>query len=140
MPSTGYYSLDLYQSVEQVEPVGRCERRPAFPDYSKVKPNRTIREYRVEMHVNYRPGDHPIIFRVSTGGKELQPWQAYASYWLTGGFVLYGKCAEGFVVSKVFGTREAKPSHFDNSRTPEDMAAFDPEAAAASGKNDLNLG
>lgn len=137
---TGYYSLDTYQSVDKIEPVGACSRQPPFPDYSKTKPDSSIRGYRVDMHVNYRPGDHPIIFRASSAGKTLQPWQAYASYNLTGGFVLYGHCGEGFVVDKVFGPPEATPSHFDEPRTLDDMAAFDPESAAAVGKKDLHLG
>ncbi len=91
------------------------------------------------MRVNYRPGDHPIVFNVFSSGKALRPWQAYASYQLTGLFVLYGMCAEGFVVDKVFGAPEAKPAHFDESQ-PGDVAAFDPEHAAASGKFDLDLG
>ena len=92
------------------------------------------------MHVNYRPGDHPIIFHVSSAGRELRPWQAYASYLLTGLFVLYGNCGDGFVIDKVFGTPQANPGHFDDPRTPNDMAAFDPETAAQSGKRDLHLG
>jgi len=138
--STGYYSLDIYQVVDLVEPIGSCARQLPFPDYSKTKPNKSVHEYRVDMYVNYRPGDHPIIFRVSSAGKALQPWQAYASYMLTGGFVLYGRCGDGFVVDKVFGTPEAKPTHFDEPRASGDMAAFDPENAAASGKKDLRLG
>ncbi len=137
---TGYYSLDMYQDVEEIEPIGACEKQLPFLDYSDAKPNETVRQYRVDMHVNYGPGDHPIIFRVSSAGKELQPWQAYASYMLTGGFVLYGYCGGGFVVDKVFGTSQAKPSHFEEPRTPDDMAAFDPEGAAASGIRDLHLG
>ncbi len=137
---TGYFSLDIFQSVNQIEPVGACVPQLPFPDYSKAKPAKSIREYRVEMHVNYVPGDRPIIFRVSSAGKDLAPWQAYAGYWLTGGFVLYGQCGNGFVVDKVFGTPEAKPSHFDEPRTSSDMAAFDPESAAAAGKKDLHLG
>jgi len=137
---TGYYSLDTYQAVDQIEPVGSCPLQLPFPDYSKTKPEKSVHEYRVDMHVNYRPGDHPIIFRVSSASKELRPWQAYASYWLTGGFVLYGHCRDGFVVDKVFGTPQAKPSHFDEPRTSGDMATFDPETAAASGKKDLHLG
>lgn len=137
---TGYYSLDTYQSVDQIEPVGACARQSPFPDYSKAKPNKSIRGYRVDMHVNYRPGDHPIIFRASSAGRTLRPWQAYASYSLTGGFVLYGHCGEGFVVNKVFGTPEAKPSHFDEPRTSDDMAMFDPESAVAAAKKDLHLG
>lgn len=138
--TTGYYSLDVYQPVDQIEPVGACTRQPRFPDYSKVKPDKSIRRYRVDMYVNYRPGDHPIIFRASSAGKVLRPWQAYASYMLTGGFVLYGYCGDGFVVDKVFGTPQAKPSHFDDPRTSGDAAAFDPESAAASGRKDLHLG
>jgi len=130
----------MYQDVQAIESVGQCERQPPFPDYSKVKPNKAIRAYRVDMHVDYEPGDHPVVFRVTSAGKELRPWQAYASYDLTGGFVLYGHCGDGFVVGKVFGTPEARPRHFDDSRSSGDMAAFDPESAAAAGKKDLQLG
>jgi hypothetical protein len=137
---TGYYSLDTYQSVDEVEPVGSCAQQPPFPDYSGARPDAAIRAYRVEMHVDYEPGDHPVIFRVSSSGKALRPWQAYANYTLTGDFALYGFCGEGFVVDKVFGTPQAKPSHFTESQDSDDMAAFDPEAAAASGKKDLRLG
>ncbi|HVN20938.1 MAG TPA: hypothetical protein VMU05_19285 [Dongiaceae bacterium] len=137
---TGYYSLDTYQAVEQIDPVGECARQSPFPDYSKSKPDRSVREYRVEMRVDYEPGDHPIVFHVSHTGKELQPWQAYASYMLTGGFVLYGYCGKGFVVDEVFGTPEANPSHFTERGSPDDWAAFNPESAAASGNKELKLG
>jgi hypothetical protein len=140
LSGTGYFSLETYQAVERIEPVGPCVKQPPLPDYSKAKPDKSIRQYRVEMHVDYRPGDHPIGFRVSSGARDLQPWQAYASYTLTGGFVLYGHCADGFLVDKVFGTRQANPSHFDDARTSSDMAAFNPESAAQSGVTDLHLG
>jgi hypothetical protein len=104
LPGTGYYSLDLYQAVEKIEPVGECTKQPPFPDFSKAKPNKSIRSYRVEMAIDYEQGDHPIFFRVTSGSKDLKPWQAYASYLLTGGFVLYGYCADGFVVNRAFGT------------------------------------
>jgi len=137
---TGYYSLDTYQAVSQIEPVGACSLQSPFPDYSKAKPDKSIRQYRVDMRVDYEPGDHPVTFRVSSAGKELRPWQAYASYMLTGGFVLYGYCSEGFAVDKVFGTPQATPQHFEEPRTPEDAAMFDPEGASASGKKELHLG
>ncbi|MBZ5674604.1 MAG: hypothetical protein LAP61_10190 [Acidobacteriia bacterium] len=137
---TGYYSLSVYQSVQQVEPLGACAYKSPLPDPPSAKPDKAIREYRVEMHVNYRPGDHPILFHVSHAGKALRPWQAYANYLLTGGFVLYGMCGEGFVVDKVFGTPQANPAHFDLARSSGDMAMFDPESAAASGHKDLDLG
>jgi hypothetical protein len=107
---------------------------------SKLKPARGVKKYQVEMLVAYEEGDHPIAFKVTSNGKELRPWQAYASYNLTGGFVLYGHCGEGFVIDRVFGTVEAKPSHFTESLDASDMAAFDPENAAAAGKKNLQLG
>jgi hypothetical protein len=137
---TGYYSLDTYQMVGNVEAIGKCEPQAPFPDYSEAKPNKAIRAYRVEMHLDYEPGDHPIEFRVSSAGKELRPWQAYASYRLTGGFVLYGYCGEGFAVEKVFGTAQASPQHFAEPDTPSDAATFDPERAASSGIKELHLG
>lgn len=137
---TGYYSADIFQDVKKIEPVGKCAMQKPFPDYSSAKPDKQVRAYTVDMHVDYRPGDHPVEFHVQSAGRELQPWQAYASYMLTGGFVLYGKCAEGFVIDKVYGPPAAGPSHFGEPQTPEDMATFDPESAAAAGKTDLHLG
>ena len=137
---TGYYSLDLYQEAEEVEPVDVCVKQSPFPDYSKARPDKTIREYQVQMYVDYEPGDHPILFDVSEAGKKLRPWEAYANYLLTGGLVLYGLCAKGFVVDKVFGTPQADPSHFGEPRTSSDMAMFNPEGASAAGKKDLRLG
>ena len=112
-------------------------RKPPFPDFSTVKPDSAIREYRVEKHLN---GNQPIHFRVSQSGKALRPWQAYASYLLTGGFLLYGLCADGFVVDKVFGTPEANPAHFEETRSPTDMAMFDLDRAAGLGRKDPDLG
>jgi hypothetical protein len=140
LSGTGYYSLETFQDVEEIESIGPCEMQLPLPDYSAAKPEKTVLKYRVDMHVNYERGDHPIEFHVSSGGSELEPWQAYASYILTGGYVLYGLCGDGFVVDKVFGTPEAKPSHFEEPRTSDDMAAFDPESAAEAGKKDLKLG
>jgi hypothetical protein len=137
---TGYYSADVFQDVAKVEPVGKCVMQPPFPDYSSAKPDKKVRAYTVDMHVDYRPGDHPVEFRVQSAGRELQPWQAYASYLFTGGFVLYGYCAEGFVIDKVYGTSAARPTHFDEPRTPQDAADFDPESAAAAGKKDMHFG
>lgn len=137
---TGYYSLDLYQDVTKIEPVGACARQKPFPDYSRAKPDASVQSYRVEMKVHYGQEDSPIHFRVTSSGMVLQPWQAYASYWFTGGFVLYGQCGKGFVVDRVFGPPEAHTSHFTGSRDSSDRAVFDPESAAAAGKKDLLLG
>lgn len=138
--STGYYSARIFQKVEKMEPVGKCVLQAPFRDYSSAKPDKQVRAYTVDMHIDYRPGDHPLEFRVKSEGQELRPWQAYASYRLTGGFVLYGYCAKGFVIDTVYGTPAAHPMHFDEPRMPEDAAAFDPESAAAAGTTDLHLG
>jgi hypothetical protein len=137
---TGYYSLDLYQDAIKVSPIGVCLIKSPFEDESSALPAHHIHDYRVEMDVDYRPGDHPIVFQVRSGNKVLHPWQAYASYMLTGSFVLYGLCGHGFVVDKVYGTPVARPSHFDEPLDSGDMAAFDPESAAQAGKTDLHLG
>ncbi len=137
--STGYYSLDMFQNLQAIEPIGTCERKAPFRDYSNAKPNKGIRAYRVDMIINYTKGDHPIVYRVTSAGKPLQPWQAYASYYLTGGFVLYGSCGEDFVVDKVFGTPEAHPGHLYDPGSPDDRATFDPESAATAGKLNLQL-
>lgn len=135
---TGYYSLDTFQDVQAIEAIGDCVRQPPFAEDPKGKPDQAVRAYRVDMNVIY-DGEHPIRFRVSSGGKELKPWQAYASYLFTGGFVLYGYCGSGFVVDKVFGTPQAGPSHFDEPRTSGDAAMFDPEGAAMSGNKAMHL-
>jgi hypothetical protein len=127
----------IRQIPEQIEPIGRCVRKAPFPDFSNIKPDSAIREYRVEMHVN---GRRPIRFRVSQGGKALQPWQAYASYLLTGGDLLYGICADDFIVDKVFGTPQANPAHSPEARVPGDMARFDLDGAARLGKLELDVG
>ena len=136
---TGYYSLDTYQNATELRSLGVCARKPLFVDYSKFAPDKNIAGYRVDMNVDYRSGDHPIVFHVRSGARELRPWQAYASYMLTGGDVLYGLCGRGFVVDKVSGTPAARPSHFDEPRTSGDMATFDPETAAQAGNFDLHL-
>lgn len=137
---TGYYSLDKFQDVIQIQPVGTCTRKAPLPRASKGTPDANIQQYQVDMDVDYEPGDHPIIFHVTSGGKELRPWQVYARYDLTGGFVLYGYCGEDFAVDRIFGTPQANPQHFTEAKDLSDRAAFDPESAAAVGVHRLHLG
>ncbi len=128
---------NIRQIVERIESVGKCVRRAPFPDFSGVKPDESVHEYRVEMHVD---GSRPIVFTVSQAGRSLRPWQVYASYLLTGGYLLYGLCADGFVVDKVFGTPQANPAHYPGAQVPGDMAGFDLDGAARLGKKDLDVG
>lgn len=128
---TGYYSTDLYQTADKIEPGPGCVRQPAFPDYSKSKPDPSIRSYRVAVRIDYL-GDHiPITAR--NGNRILTPWQAYANYQLTGGFGLYAFCADGFDVIHFTGTPEAKPWLIDT------YLAMDPETAAQKHVTHLRL-
>jgi hypothetical protein len=140
--STNAIKREMYQNPVAIESVGECKRQLPFPDYSKVKPDQAIHEYRVDMQV--RP-HHPIVFRVTSAGKELRPWRVYASYITTGsGFLLYGSCAAGFGVDKVFGTPEARPSHSEDDDevrgTAGDPAMFDLDRASEAGKLNPQLG
>jgi hypothetical protein len=138
--ASGYYTLDINQNVGEIEPIGKCTRQPPLPDFSMAKPDKSIHRYRVEMTIDYEQADRPIFFRVTTGRKELQPWQAYASYLLTGGYVLYGHCAKGFNVDRVFGDSEATPQHFVERGDPDDAAMFDPYDRDRVVKKKLQLG
>src|SRR3954470_9191919 len=60
---------------------------------SSALPDPQIQSYRVEMHVNCGPGDHPVVFDVCNADLALQTWQAYLRSMLTGGFFLDGECA-----------------------------------------------
>jgi hypothetical protein len=138
---SGYYTLPVNQMPTKVEPIGQCDLKAPFADYSEAKPDKTISAYRVDMHINGGLRDLPILVRTSSAGKELRPWQAYASYFLTGGWVLYGKCGEGFVVDRVYGDQQLGPTHFGAPRTPDDMATFSPPwKPVVSGVKDLRLG
>ncbi len=134
VPGTGYYSAGLYLNVIKLTPDAVCVRQPPFPDYSKAKPARWVKDYKVAMRLDYAHGGK-IHFEVTSAGKELEPWQAYASYQFTGEYVLYGFCGKQFRVKSVFGNPEANPTYYD-----QEPASFDPESAAAKNVTNLTLG
>ena len=98
VPITGYYSRDLAQEVHTIEPIVGCVRQPPLPDLSGAKPDRDVLSYRAEIVVDRRPGDHPITVRATSAGRTLRPWLAYVDHFLTGGWVMYAKCGDGFAV------------------------------------------
>ena len=137
--------------MQHIESVAPCTLKPLIQVGPRERPDKSVRDYRVDMRVNNSPGDHPVVFRVTSAGKELQPSASYASYhlepWtsyvssrLPGGSALYGTCGEGFVIDEVFGTPQASPSHLTESRDSLDMAMFNLERAVSSGNADLHLG
>lgn len=133
LPATGYYSAELYQDVDRIEPAAGCVRKARFPDYSKLKPAPAIRSYRVAMWFNYG-SDGPLHATVTTGGRSLGPWQVYTSYFLTGEFAFYGYCADGFLMEHLAGTPAAKPWMVDN------YFAMDPESAAEKNVHEIKVG
>ena len=136
-----YYSLDTTQSVQHIEPVETCTLKPPIPSSGNgTAPDKDVHDYQVDMRVNSSSGDHPVVFRVTSAGKELLPWQAWVRYELTRGFALNGLCDGGFVVDQVFGTLQARPSHLIVPQDSQNIAVFDLRRAALSGKTDLQLG
>jgi hypothetical protein len=133
LPGTGYYSAAIYQQVDQIEPAPDCVRRLPFPDYSKLKPSKSLRLYRVSMWFDYTKQDSHVHVTIANGTHFLEPWQPYASYYLTGGFGFYGRCADGFDLVSFNGTPEAKPWLIDNA------IALDPEGAAAKHVDHIRL-
>jgi hypothetical protein len=132
LPGTGYYSAPIYMNVEKKTVEGPCSLKPKVPTYWNAKPQRGIRRYRVAMSIHYR-GDGGVTARVTSAGRELRPWQAYASYMLTGGYVFYGYCAKGYRMTRMQGPPVAKPDQIDEA------AALDPETAAEHGVWNLYL-
>jgi len=130
---TGYYSTDLYQTVDKIEASPDCVQQPAFPDYSKLKPNPSIRSYRVTMQMDYSARGGHIDIKVNSGGRPLIPWQPYANYILTGGYVFYAYCADSFDVTSYRATPEAHPSLTEN------MIDLDPETAAEKHSRKITL-
>lgn len=100
--------LPIYMNVEKKTVEGPCSLKPKVPTYWNAKPQRGIRRYRVAMSIHYR-GDGGVTARVTSAGRELRPWQAYASYMLTGGYVFYGYCAKGYSMTRMQGPPVAKP-------------------------------
>jgi hypothetical protein len=137
---TGYYSLDLFQSVSEIKPIEPCAKKPPLRHYENVKPDFSIRNYRVEIRLKVSPGDHPIAFKITSNGKKLKPWQAYASYLFTGNDVLYGECADGYLVDTVFGNLAANPGHSGAPGEESDQATFFPLSEATEKIKTLHLG
>ena len=71
--TSGYYPLEYTQSVQHIESVETCSLKPPIQVVPRAKPDQNVHDYRVDMRVNYSPGDHPVVFRVTSAGKELQP-------------------------------------------------------------------
>jgi len=72
--TSGYYPLEYVQNVQHIESVETCTLKPPIQAFPRAKPDKDVHDYRVDMRVNYSPGDHPVVFGVTSAGKEMQPW------------------------------------------------------------------
>jgi hypothetical protein len=133
IPGTGYYSAELYQDADKIEPAEDCVLKPHLTDYSKAKPPPSVRSYRVSMRIHYQARGGHIVVTAQSGGRTLAPWQAYARYELTGSYTFYAYCADGFDLPHFKGTPEMKPWLVDN------YIATDPETAAVRHVTRLHL-
>jgi hypothetical protein len=113
-------ALSLAIDADKIQPDRDCKPHPV-DDLSKVPIPKTVRDYIVTIQVDYINSHTDVKIRQSAQGTTLlTPWQAYASYYLTGGrTVIWFDCAEGFDVIKASQipkhNDEAIPSvHGDN--------------------------
>lgn len=125
VPGTGYFSAPLYQTRYDVKAEPGCIRQPLFPEYTGSLPAGNLRRYDVRISLDYVPGDHPPAFVITGNGRRLSPWQAYASYRLTGERVMYAECGRGFAATRFSGGSAAHPWLVDGT------VGLDPERAAA---------
>ncbi len=93
--ATGYILLDVFQNVEQIESVGKCVRHAPFPDFSswRIKPDKLLAVRDIsgsKCSINsaspWRSSDR--LYRLG-GGPFSRAMASYASYFLTGGFILW---------------------------------------------------
>lgn len=111
---TGYYSAPLFINVDDLKPAPDCVRKPLLTDFSHLQPDRSVRSYKVFMRVQYGGGDGSVSADVTTEGRALTPWQAYAGYWFTGGAVFYATCPDGYTLSRLVSSEGARPSDDDD--------------------------
>lgn len=124
LASTGYYSTDIFQSVDQAVPEPSCVSQPASPDMSRARPTSTVRRYYARVTVS-NVGEGAIHAEARSPRHLLTPWQAYTHYFLSGGFVLWVNCADGFRMSHVTGSAEAKPEQWDVNQASMDADVGD---------------
>lgn len=113
LAGTLYYSADIYQTLEKIEPDPDCVRQTALPDYSKSRPARGIRSYQVKLWFDFYGPQGPLHGRVTSGAKVLTPWQAYATYSFNGAEDLVAGCTGGYSMKRWWATPGAKPWAMD---------------------------
>ena len=129
-PITGYYSLGLAMDVDRIQPDNDCKPLPIEPDLSKVLFPKTVKSYVVTIKVDYRNGGHVEVMVTPTAQSKIvvKPWQAYASYFLTGARdVIWFDCAKGFEMTKASQTPKNDHEIFPSVRG-DNFTGFDKDA------------
>ena len=126
IPGTGYYSAPFYMNVDRKQPDKGCVPQPPIPNYWHAKPDANVKRYRVHMTVDYK-GEGSVSATATAGSRSLQPWQAYANYFVTSEFVIWINCAKGYDLSNMSATPAAHPEQTDNN------VSIDPDGAAEKG-------
>ncbi len=107
LSSTGYYSRDMYIDDARIQPDPSCRRVAVPPDPAKARIAPGVRSYNATVKIDLSKMTKPMegkAWRTDGSTATLNPWQAYVDPQLTGGYVLWVSCREGFraVKAKAF--------------------------------------
>ncbi|MBT9331276.1 hypothetical protein [Paracidobacterium acidisoli] len=94
---TGYYSANLFIANAAIRPAAGCRPKPVRAKPPAAAPS-NLRSYQVSVTIDIAK-NAPLQGRAwrTDGQKDaLTPWQSYGKTSLTGGYVLYVGCREGF--------------------------------------------
>ncbi len=96
---TGYYSAEMYIADGRIESDASCHTVPVAPDPSKASILPGVKSYKSTITIDLSQPKKPMVGKAwRTDGRqgELQPWQAYADLFLTGGEVVWAGCRGDF--------------------------------------------
>ncbi|HXB62795.1 MAG TPA: hypothetical protein VNU94_08110 [Acidobacteriaceae bacterium] len=122
---TGYYSTDFFIVDSYIEPAPNCQPQPpiVYPSASKIPAS--IKSYSVTATI---PADNePIRIRARRTDQDkafLSPGEAYIQTRLTGGYVLYALCANGFTTTSFFIVENGKRSSLQSVSADEEADLF----------------
>ena len=106
------YSTPMYMSVDRKQPDQNCVLQSTVPiTYGEAFTQ--VNRYRVHMIIDYN-GEGSVTATATAGSRLLQPWYAYAPYFILGDPVIRIRCAAGHNVSHISVTRGSQPFVADN--------------------------
>lgn len=122
---TGYYSTDLFIVDSHIELAPSCQPQPPITYPGNAKIPTSIKSYSVTATIPADNGPIRIRARKTYQNKApLSPGEAYIQTRLTGGFVLYAICADGFTTTSFFTVEDGKRSSLHSVSTSEEADLF----------------